>query len=294
MKRLFSYILLAGFCAGVFLGAASPRAEAKAKKSKVLQVQTDTQAPASSPPADLPAGPSNSDLALVAPVAVAQMGPELALEIYERRTIWQRASLAAYSANTVIEAELPDQSQKGRYELERTFAAPRTLKFKAVSFSGDGFVKSNVIHRLLQSEVDHVEKEQGPDTAITSRNYKFNYKGLKEIDGRQVHMFEAKPREKRVGLFRGRIFIDVLTGSLRRAEGEAVKSPSFFVKKIQFTSDYADFGSFTFPVRLHSTAKTRLVGRAVVDVSIRDYQPQSISVEAAGPAAPPPPPGTNN
>ena len=131
------------------------------------------------------------------------------------------------------------------------------------------------------------------DTAITSRNYKFNYKGVKEIDGRQVHVFEAKPREKRVGLFKGKIYIDTLTGSLRRAEGQAVKSPSFFIKKIEFSTDYADFGAFTFPVHLHSTAKTRLVGRAVVDISTREYQPQAISVEAAGPAVLVPPPGVN-
>lgn len=293
MKRRLSYILLAAFFAPWALGAA-PRAEAKSKKPPVLQVQTDTQAqPAANPPADIPVEAAKSDLTLVAPVAVAQMGPELALQIYERRTAWQAASLASYSANTVYEAELPDQAQKGRYELQRTYSAPHTLKFKAVNFTGDGFVKTNVIHRLLQSEVDHVEKEEGPDTAITSRNYKFSYKGVKEIEGRQVHVFEAKPREKRVGLFKGKIYIDMLTGSLRRAEGQAVKSPSFFIKKIEFTTDYADFGGFTFPVRLHSAAKTRLVGRAVVDVSISEYQPQAVSVEAAGPAVPAPPPGVN-
>jgi hypothetical protein len=288
-------MLMAGFLTPAVALGASPRGEAKSKKPKVLQVQTET-APtptATTPPAELPAEPAKSDLALVAPVAVAQMGPELALEIYQRRAVWQSVSLASYSASTVIEAELPDQSQKGRYELQRTYSAPHTLKFKAVNFTGDGFVKTNVIHRLMQSEVDHVEKEQGPDTAITSRNYKFNYKGVKEIGGRQVHVFEVKPREKRVGLFKGKIYIDSLTGSLRRAEGQAVKSPSFFVKKIEFSTDYADFGAFTFPVRLHSTAKTRLVGRAVVDVSISEYQPQAISVEAAGPAVLLPPPGVN-
>ena len=293
MRKLLSYILVAGLCTPAFVLAASPRAEAKSKKPKVLQVQTDTAPTPTNPSTEIPGEPQKSDLTLVAPVAVAQMGPELALQIYERRTAWQAASLASYSANTVYEAELPDQSQKGRYELQRTYSAPHTLKFKAVNFTGDGFVKSNVIHRLLQSEVDHVEKEQGPDTAITSRNYKFNYKGVKEIDGRQVHVFEAKPREKRVGLFKGKIYIDTLTGSLRRAEGQAVKSPSFFVKKIEFTTDYADFGTFTFPVKLHSTAKTRLVGRAVVDVSISEYQPQAVSVEAAGPVVPAPPPGVN-
>lgn len=295
MRKLLSYILLAGLCTPAFVLAAAPRAEAQSKKPKVLQVQAETQTQTSpaEPPAELPVASTNSDLTLVAPVAVAQMGPELALAIYHERATWQAASLAFYSASTVIEAELPDQSQKGRYELLRTYSAPRSLKFKAVSFSGDGFVKSNVIHRLLQSEVEHVEKERGQDTALTSRNYKFNHKGVKEIDGRQVHVYEVKPRQKRVGLFKGRIYIDSLTGSLRRAEGQVVKSPSFFIKKIEFTTDYADFGSFTFPVHLHSVAKTRLVGRAVVDVSISEYHPQAVYFEAAGPVVPAPFPGVN-
>lgn len=293
MRKLLAYILLAGFCTPAFVLVAAPRAEAQSKKPKVLQLQPETQTPAAEPPAELTATPPSSDLTLVAPVAMAQMGPDLALAIYHERAAWQAASLASYSASTVIEAELPDQAQKGRYELQRTYSAPRTLKFKAVSFTGDGFVKSNVIHRLLQAEVDRAEKEQGQDSAINSRNYKFNYKGVKEIDGRQVHVYDAKPRQKRVGLFKGRIYIDSLTGSLRRAEGQAVKSPSFFVNKIEFTTDYADFGSFTFPVHLHSTAKTRLVGRAVVDVSISEYQPQAVAVEAAGPAVRAPLPGVN-
>lgn len=294
MKRLVSYIFLAGLLTPAFLLGAPPRAEAKSKKPKVLVVQTDTQAPPETPPAELTVTEvPQSDLTLVAPLPVAQMSPEVAMEMYERRAAWQAAFLASYSANTVIEAELPDQSQKGRYELLRTYSAPHTLKFKAINFTGDGFVKSNVIHRLLQSEVDHVEKQEGPETAITARNYKFSYKGMREIDGREVHVFEVKPREKRVGLFKGRIYIDRLTGTLRRAEGQAVKSPSFFINKIEFTTDYADFGSFTFPVHLHSWAKTRLVGRAVVDISISDYQATGSSFESAGPAIPAPVPGVH-
>lgn len=294
MKKLVSYIFLAGLLTPAFLLGAPPRAEAKSKKPKVLLVQTDTEAPPAAPFAELSVpGVPTSTLRLVAPCPLAPMGPDVAMEMYERRAAWQGAFLASYSANTVIEAELPDQSQKGRYELLRTYFAPHTLKFKAINFTGDGFVKSNVIHRLLQSEVDHVEKQEGPETAITARNYKFNYKGVKEIDGREAHVFDVKPREKRVGLFKGKIYIDRLTGTLRRAEGQAVKSPSFFINKIEFTTDYADFGSFTFPVHLHSWAKTRLVGRAVVDISISDYQATGASFESAGPPIPAPVPGVH-
>jgi hypothetical protein len=88
-----------------------------------------------------------------------------------------------------------------------------------------------------------------------------------------VHVYQLKPRQKRAGLFKGRIYVDAYTGSLVRAEGRPVKSPSLFIKKIDFVQDYADVGRFTFPVHIHSEAKARIVGRAIVDVYQRDYQP---------------------
>jgi len=132
---------------------------------------------------------------------------------------------------TIIEADLPSTSQHGEFELMRSFSAPNSLKFQPVRFEGDGFVKSNVIVRLLQSETSHVEKNEAHTTAINDFNYKFSFKGDDQIGGRVVHVYAAKPRTKRVGLFKGNIFIDVTTGSLVRAEGEFVKSPSVFIKR---------------------------------------------------------------
>jgi len=209
------------------------------------------------------------------------MSPDLALETYQRRTALQATYLASYSARTVIKAELPDSEQRGELVVERHYTAPRTLEFKAVQYNGDGFVKSNVITRVLQSEVDHVQKDDFSLTAISPVNYKFSYKGASQLDGRVVHAFQLKPRHKRVGLFKGRIYLDVHTGALVCAEGSVAKSPSLFVSKIEFRQDYADFGSFTFPVHNHSEARTRLIGRAILDIDYRDYQPQSANVESA-------------
>jgi hypothetical protein len=210
---------------------------------------------------------------LVAPVSLPRMSPELALQVYRGRSVLQAATLISYSANTRITAQLPDTSQHGEFELERHYSAPRTLEFKAVSFTGDGFVKSNIITRLLQSEVDHIQKDDSSLTAITPANYKFSYKGTSQLDGRTVHVYQLKPRTKRIGLFKGRLYLDAYTGSLVRAEGSVVKSPSFFIKKIEFVQDYTDIGSFTLPVHIHSEAATRLVGRAIVDIYHSDYQP---------------------
>jgi hypothetical protein len=210
---------------------------------------------------------------LIATAVLPRMAPELALQVCRGRSVIQAEQLAAYSATTLIRAQLPDTSQSGEFEVQQRYSAPRTLAFKAVRFTGDAFVKTNIIVRLLQSEVEHAQKDDPALNAISPANYKFSYKGTSQLDGRMVHIYQLKPRRKRAGLFKGRIYVDAYTGSLARAEGRPVKSPSLFIKKIDFVQDYADVGPFTFPVHIHSEATARIVGRAIVDVYQRDYQP---------------------
>jgi hypothetical protein len=218
---------------------------------------------------------------LAEPAALPRMAPELALQVCRGRSQVQAEQLASYSATTLIRAQLPDTSQFGEYEVQQHYLAPRTLAFKALRFTGDAFVKANVITRLLQSEVDHVQKDDPALNAISPGNYRFSYKGTSQLEGRQVHVYQLKPRQKRAGLFKGRIYVDAYTGSLVRVEGRPVKSPSLFIKKIDFVQDYADIGPFTFPVHIHSEATARIVGRAIVDVYQRDYQPVTNAVANA-------------
>lgn len=222
---------------------------------------------------------------LLPSVTLPRMAPELALQVMANHAIIQQAHLGSYSAVSTVTAKLPDLKESGQFELDRRYVAPKTLQFKAVRFTGDGFVKSNVIIRLLQSEVDHVQKDEPGRTAIDQQNYKFAYKGREWMDGRLVHVFNLKPRKKRAGLFKGKIFVDAYTGTLVRAEGKMVKSPSLFIKDITFVQDYADIGRFTFPVHMRSHAKARVIGRVIVDVVHRDYRPVTDTQLAASPDA---------
>jgi hypothetical protein len=212
-----------------------------------------------------------TDAALVHEVAAPLLSPELALATYERRIVRQSDTLSSYNASTVVQANLPDALQQGEFELRTQYIAPRTLRFKAVRFMGDHFVKSEVISRVLQSEVRHVENSNVTDMSISSNNYSFKYKKTEPIGPRIVHVFAVKPRQKRSGLFKGDIYLDANTGSLCQAKGRMVKSPSFFIRRIEFAQEYADFEGFTVPVHLHSVADTRLVGHVVVDIFVYDY-----------------------
>jgi hypothetical protein len=214
---------------------------------------------------------------LTAPVPSARMSPDLALTTYLNGAQRQLAELGAYSDATVIEAELPATAQHGKYELRRMYQAPRSLAFAAIRFAGDSFVKTNVITKLLQSEVEHVQKGEGAQTAITADNYKFSWKGVDTLDGRTYYRYQVKPRQKRPGLFKGFILVDAASGRLRRAEGTMVKSPSLFVKKIEFVQDYAEYGPFSLPAHIHSVAKTRLVGQAVVEIYHSGYEAKTVA-----------------
>jgi hypothetical protein len=194
------------------------------------------------------------------------------LDAFLRRSQQQRETLVEYSDTTVIHADLPETSQSGEYELRRRYVAPKTLEFKPIRFSGDNFVKTNVIIRVLQSEVDHVTKEEAAQTAISSENYKFKHKFTMTGNGETTYVYDVKPRKKRPGLFKGRIWVDAPTGVLVRVEGTLVKSPSFFIKRLEFVQEYQEVDGFVLPTHLHSVSKVRILGRTVVDIFHRDYR----------------------
>jgi hypothetical protein len=200
------------------------------------------------------------------------LSPGFALQAFERRSSLQAGQLRSYSTTISIRVQLPDISEYGEYDLQKRYSAPRTLVFKALHFTGDYFIIRSVIVRLLESEVEHLRKDDPALTAITSANYKFSYNRVSGLEGRSIYVYELKPRHKRWGLFKGRIYLDAYSGCLTRAEGRLVKSSSLFVRNVDFTEDFAEIDSFTLPVHIHSEAQARLVGRSIVDIYQDDYQ----------------------
>jgi hypothetical protein len=230
------------------------------------------------------AGNSDPGPASLPHLAGPVMAPEVALQMFESRGPLQKTTLKAYTDQTLVMAELPDSSQRGAFELDSSYVAPHSLTFKPIRYTGDPFVKNNVITRILQSEVDYVSRDDDSRTALTAENYKFSFKGDEHLNGRAVHVYQVKPHHKRAGLFKGHIYVDSSTGTLVRSEGTIVRSPSFFLRHIQFVQDYTDVGGYTLPLQLHTTARASFVGNVVVDIFHRQYEPQPLaaSLPASG------------
>jgi hypothetical protein len=211
----------------------------------------------------------------------AVLSPRQALITYEARALRQLATLAAYSDKTTIEAEIPAIGEKGQCTLRRTFSGQQSLIYTAVEFTGDAFVKTNVIHRVLESDVENAEKKTGQRVAIVDSNYRFTYKGTEDLNGRRLYAFALKPRRKDPGLFKGQILLDPQAGHIVRAVGRLSKSPSWWIKQVDFVQDYVDVGDFTMSGQVQSVTRARIAGRILVNIRHSAYEvPQIEQLES--------------
>jgi len=186
--------------------------------------------------------------------------------------LWSMSNLAGYSDKTLIKAELPDKGQTGEFLLRRDFWAPRSLAYSAVSSRGDGFVRHQVIARLLDGEVSKVQKGESPSLTIIEPNYKFSFKGVEDMAGRPLYVFDVKPRRKKAGLFKGKILIDCRFGHIVRAMGKLCPSPSWWIKKVEFVQDYTDVDNFTLPIGSQVNVVARIVGRISITILHSGYR----------------------
>jgi hypothetical protein len=212
----------------------------------------------------------------------ALLSPQQALITYQARALRQLTTLAAYWDKTTIEAEIPAMRERGQCSLRRTFSAPQSLIYTAVEFGGDTFVKTNVIYRVLESDVENAEKKTGQGVAILESNYRFSYKGIEDLNGRRLYAFALKPHRKDPGLFKGKILIDPQTGHIVRAMGRLSKSPSWWIKRVDFIQDYIDVGDFTMSGQVQSVTRARIAGRIVVNIRHSAYEvPQIEQLKSA-------------
>ncbi len=163
-----------------------------------------------------------------------------------------------------IEAALPKLNKQGRMQAFRFISRLGEITYRAIRFDGDSTIKKDVIARYLAAET--AAREGGNQMAITRENYRFKYKAMIERDGKRVHILAVNPRKKRVGLFKGEVWVDGQTYLPVRESGTFVKNPSVFLKKVEFVRDYEVREGVALPVHVESHIQTRLVGKAEMNI----------------------------
>jgi hypothetical protein len=145
--------------------------------------------------------------------------------------------------------------------------------YRGLRFTGDNLVKTAVIARFLANDAKPRERVVGAD--VTRQNYSFFYDRTSEYNGLIAYVFRLKPQRKRIGLFKGELWLEATTATPLRLWGVFVKSPSIFVRKIRFVQDYQSIGHGYLPLRLLLTVETRIAGKVEMTVWLHPVDGES-------------------
>ncbi len=178
----------------------------------------------------------------------------------------QQHVLDGASMDVNIEASLPKLKKQGKLHALRRISKLGRITYEALRFEGDNTVKNNVIARYLAAETES-QKEPSEALAVTPANYRFKYKRETELEGRTVYVMGVTPKKKKVGLYNGEIWIDAQTFLRVRESGRFVKTPSIFLKKIEFVRNYDIKDGVSVPREIRSLVDTRLVGAAELTIA---------------------------
>ncbi len=197
---------------------------------------------------------------------------------YLQATQAQQSALRGGTEEVDIDAAVPKFKKQGKLHALRSISKLGKITYHALGFSGDNVVKTEVIANYLKAEV---ESAKGPSNAsITPQNYKFKYKGTEDWNGRPVYVLQLKPREKKVGLFKGELWLDAETYMPVRESGSFVKSPSFMLKKMQFVRDYELQNGVSLPQRTESRVETRFFGKVELNINYLTFSKDNSQASA--------------
>jgi hypothetical protein len=177
-----------------------------------------------------------------------------------------------------IHASVPNLNEQGHLHARRRISKLGRISYRVLGFQGDNTVKNQVIARYLQAEQQAQARQ---DLAVTPVNYKFRYKGERALEAdRHVYVFELAPRKKKVGLFKGEMWLDGSTCLPVYEKGRLVKNPSIFFKKVEFERAYTVQNGVPVPEHMASTIHTRLVGRVDLNVQYSNFEPDAPAGDA--------------
>lgn len=116
-----------------------------------------------------------------------------------------------------------------------------------------------MVRELLDRETDSAKKGRGGE--ISRANYDFVFLRRENFGVVPEYVLGIVPKRKDKLLLLGEIWVDASTFRIRRIQGVPAKSPSFWLKNIHITLQFAEMGGMWVPVSYDAIETVRLFGQ---------------------------------
>src|SRR5579864_4747108 len=166
-----------------------------------------------------------------------------------------------------------DQQPTSEVMAQINFVPPDMKTYKITQARGNSRGEK-MVRELLDRETESAKKGHGSE--ITRKNYDFVFLRQENFGVIPEYVLRIVPKRKDKYLLGGRIWVDASTFHIRRIEGVPAKSPSFWIKDIHITLQYAELNGMWIPVSFDAIATVRLLGQfTLAGLNIRATDPLS-------------------
>jgi hypothetical protein len=138
------------------------------------------------------------------------------------------------------------------------FVPPGKKTYKITQARGNSRGEK-MVRELLDREPESAKKGRGSE--ISRTNYDFVFLRRETFGDVPEYVLGTLPKRKDKNLLRGQIWVDASTFRIRRIEGVPAKSPSFWLKNIHITLQFAQLGGMWVPVTFDAIATVRFLGQ---------------------------------
>jgi hypothetical protein len=151
-----------------------------------------------------------------------------------------------------------DRQPVSEIMVQINFFPPDTKTYKVTEARGNSS-GPKMVRELLDRETESAKKEHASE--ISRNNYDFVFLRQENFGIVPEYVLRIVPKRKDKYLLRGFIWVDAGTFRIRRIEGVPAKSPSFWIKDIHITLQFAQLGGMWIPVSFDAIATVRLLGQ---------------------------------
>jgi len=187
------------------------------------------------------------------------------------RHLWQETHLDRLSVTRTYTVQNEKDKIVAEQVVDMEYTAPGTETFTSSSERGSGFVLHHVFERLMEDEKKRIRANKDPDSLITPDNYTFAMVGTQTIGSSNCSVVQAIPKRREKYLFEGKIWIDNNDFAIVKITGHLAKSPSFWIKQVNFVRDYQKIDGFWLLSREEAVSAIKIFGKETLTVDYKNY-----------------------